>query len=353
MKLDSAQLTRELDEARERFARLSAAVAELRPYRGGSTPREAIWRSGTAALYHYPASAGAGEAPPLLVIYSLVNRPDILDFTPQRSVLASLRDAGHSVYLLDWGRPGPGDRHLSLDDYVDGLLYDAIEQIRQRHAGAAVSLFGVCQGGTLALCYAALYPEHVAKLVTLVTPVDFHAGNASLYHLAKYVDFDRFAAAYGTIPASVLNIAYVGLKPFRILSQRYVDMLDIAADPAALTDFMRMEQWMYDSPDQAGEAFRQFAKHFYQNNDLIHGRVRLAGRPVRLDRLDMPVLNVYAADDHLVPAPSALALGDHVPKRRYQAVEFPGGHLAVFVTRRAHTQLYPMVGQWLRGTKDT
>src|SRR5690606_30065769 len=120
MKLDPTQLARELDEARERLARLSPAVAEVRPRRPGPTPRETVWRAGTAALYHYPAPAGAIELPPLLVIYSLVNRPDILDFTPQRSVLASLRDAGHNVYLLDWGRPGPGDRHLSLDDYVDG-----------------------------------------------------------------------------------------------------------------------------------------------------------------------------------------------------------------------------------------
>lgn len=346
MKLNSAQLAQELESARQRLAQLAKAAAAVHLPSGPTTPREAIWRSGTATLYHYPAAAAA--APPLLVIYSLVNRPDILDFSPQRSVLATLRDAGLSVYLLDWGRPGSSDRHLSLDDYIDGLLYDAIEEIRQRHAGAPVSLLGVCQGGAMALCYAALYPEQVAKLVTLVTPVDFHAGNASLYHLAKHVDFDRFTAAYGTIPASVLNVAYVGLKPFRILSQRYVDMLDIAASPAAFTEFMRMEQWMYDSPDQAGEAFRQFAKHFYQNNDLVHGRIRIAGRSVRLDQLQLPIFNIYATDDHLVPVASAQALGEHVASRCYEAVEVPGGHLAVFVTRHAHRSLYPAVAEWLR-----
>lgn len=347
MSLDTAQLARELDDMRERLVRVGEAIDGFRPTPGPVTPREEIWHDGTARLYHYPAPDGS-EGPPLLVVYSLVNRPDILDFTPQRSMLATLRDAGSSVYLLDWGRPGRSDRHVSLDDYVDGTLYDAVAHIRQRHGDRQVSLLGVCQGGTLSLCYAALYPEHVKALVTLVTPVDFHAGNASLYHLAKYVDFDRFVDAYGTVPASLLNVAYVGLKPFRILSQRYVDMLDIAEDPAAMADFMRMEQWMYDSPDQAGEAFRQFARDFYQNNGLVRGKIALAGRPVRLDRLSMPVLNAYARDDHLIPLASATALAKHIPASRYQSIEFAGGHLAVFVTRRARTQLYPAIGSWLQ-----
>lgn len=344
---DSDQIARELETVRQRLALLAQTATELQPRHGPSSPRDVIWRSGAATLYHYPAPASA-DGPPLLVIYSLVNRPDILDFSPQRSVLASLRDAGLNVYLLDWGRPGPSDRHLSLDDYIDGLLYEAVAEVSQRHAAAPVSLLGVCQGGTMALCYAALYPEQIAHVVPVVTPVDFHAGNASLYHLAKHVDFDRFSAAYGTIPASVLNVAYVGLKPFRILSERYADMLDIAAHPAVFAEFMRMEQWMYDSPDQAGEAFRQFAKYFYQNNDLIHGRLHIAGRPIRLDRLELPVFNIYASDDYLVPAPSAQALQQHVASRRYEEVEFPGGHLSVFVARRAHQQLYPAVADWLR-----
>src|SRR5699024_10601572 len=171
----------------------------------------------------------------------------------------------------------------------------------------------------------------------------FHAGNASLYHLAKHVDFRRFTKAYGTVPANVLNVAYVGLKPFRILSQRYVDMLDIAENKAALAEFMRMEQWMYDSPDQAGAAFLEFAQQLYQNNDLIHGRLVLADRPVRLEQLTMPVLNVYARDDHLIPVASAQALGDYLPPESYQDIEFPGGHLAVFVTRLAHARLYPRI----------
>ena len=50
--------------------------------------------------------------------------------------------------------------------------------------------------------------------------------------------------------------------PFRLNSQKYVDLLDQLNDPnasaAALENFLRMEKWIFDSPDQAGEMFRQF-----------------------------------------------------------------------------------------------
>src|SRR5690606_31413306 len=100
-------------------------------------------------------------------------------------------------------------------------------------------------------------------------------------------------------------------------------------------DFLRMERWMYDSPDQAGEAFRQFAKDFYQHNRLLSGQVWLGQQRVDLRRLAMPIFNVYASADHLVPPASALALGDAVASTDYQAQEFAGGHLGVFISGRA------------------
>ena len=47
-------------------------------------------------------------------------------------------------------------------------------------------------------------------------------------------------------------------------------------------------------PDQAGEAFREFIKHFYQNNELIKGEVMIGEKNVDLKNVTMPVLNIFA-----------------------------------------------------------
>lgn len=343
----AAAFAAELELLRSRMQLALEQAARLQPIAEAGAEREVVYREDSLTLYYYGGTVAA-TAPPLLIVYSLVNRPQILDLQPDRSLIRSLRDAGHPVYLIDWGYPEPIDRFLTLDDYVNGYLHRCIERIRRRHDRQPVNLLGVCQGGNLALCYAALQPQRVARLVSLITPVDFHAESNALQNLARHVDIDALVDTFGNIPAHLLNAIFVGLKPYRLLSQRYVEMPALAEDPQGLSDFLRMERWMYDSPDQAGEAYRQYAKEFCQENRLIRGDVQLGGRTVRLEQLTMPILNVFASDDHLVPAASARALRTQVPAADYNEIEFPGGHLSVFTSGRAQRELYPALARWLQ-----
>lgn len=348
IKLDPAHIEREWRELSGRLARLHEELRRQRPVTLAASPRQAVWQDDGATLYRYLSDRPARNRTPVLIVYSLINRPSILDLRPQRSLVGALRDGGSDVYLLDWGYPTPADRFLSLDDYVNGYLDRAVREICRRHDCDEVALLGVCQGGTLALCYAALHPQRVRGVITLVTPVDFHAGESVLYRLCKHIDFDRVVDAAGNVPADVLNAIFVSLKPYRVLSQRYVDMLGLVDDPQAMTEFLRMEQWMYDSPDQAGEAFRQFAKDCYQRNALVRGELRLDDHAVDPARLTMPILNVYASADHLVPPASAAALGALAPSRDYCEIALDSGHLGVFISGRVQRAFFPALIDWLR-----
>ena len=46
-------------------------------------------------------------------------------------------------------------------------------------------------------------------------------------------------------------------------------MVDLLEDETRLKNFLRMEKWIFDSPDQAGESFRQFIKEFFQKTDSL------------------------------------------------------------------------------------
>ncbi len=296
-------------------------------------------------LRRYAPQAATGQRP-VLIVYSLVNRPFILDLTERRSLIAALTRAGHPVYLLDWGYPKGADRFLDLGDYIDDFLATAAEEVAARE-GATADLLGVCQGGVFALCLAALQPQRVHRLVNLVTPVDFHTPGDQLSRMAQGVDFDQAAQALGNVSAEWLNSVFVALKPYRLLAQRYMELPELADHPEALHDFLRLERWMYDSPDQAATAFAEFGRECYQRNGLLNGTLTLNGRPVRLSAIEQPVLNVYAEQDHLVPPAAARALGAHVGSTDYGELAFPGGHLGVFISRRAHAELLPRIVAWL------
>jgi polyhydroxyalkanoate synthase len=114
-----------------------------------------------------------------------------------------------------------------------------------------------------------------------------------------------------------------------------------------LNSFMQMEKWIFDSPDQVGEAYRQFIKDFYQKNLLIEGEVVIGDRVVDLKNVTMPVLNIYARDDHLVPPSASKALKKHVGTKDYTELSFDGGHIGIYVSGRAQKEVPPAIGKWL------
>jgi polyhydroxyalkanoate synthase len=313
----------------------------------GASDKEAVYREDKLVLYHFKPLVEKRNPVPVLIVYALVNRPYMADLQKNRSLVRGLLAGGLDVYLIDWGYPDSADRFLTLTDYIDGYIDRCVDTIRKHHNLDKINLLGICQGGAFSLCYSALHGEKVRNLVTTVTPVDFHTPNDLLSHWVRKVDVDLLVDTVGNIPGEMLNWTFLSLKPFRLTGQKYLDMVNTLDDPVLCKNFMRMEKWIFDSPDQAGEAFREFIKEFYQNNGLIKGEVVIGNAVVDLENITMPVLNIYAADDHLVPPASSKALQKHIGTQDYTALEFPGGHIGIYVSSKAQKMIPPTVAEWL------
>ena len=315
----------------------------------GVTPKDAVYRDDKLVLYRFQAPDGVvrRQTVPLVIVYALVNRPYMTDLQENRSLVRGLLEAGQDVYLLDWGYPDRADRFLTLGDYVNGYLDRCVDFIRRDHGQEALNLLGICQGGTFSLCYAALHPQKVRNLITMVTPVDFRTPDNLLSHWVQHIDVDMLVDTLGNVPGELLNWTYLQLKPYRLMGQKYLQMLDQLDDPQTAKNFMRMEKWIFDSPDQAGEAFRQFVKDFFQGNKLIKGEVELDGKRVDLGNITMPVLNVYAKQDHLVPPNASIPLGACVKTKDYTELAFKGGHIGIYVSGSAQREVPPAIGRWL------
>lgn len=345
--LSAEQIAAELQAFRERLEYGAQTLAGLGEVETGVSPRDPIYQQDKLVLYRYRPRVAAPHPVPLLIVYALVNRPYMLDLQEDRSLIRGLLDAGLDVYLIDWGYPDAGDRDLSLTDYIHRYIGDCVDALRARCSVAAINMLGVCQGGALSLCFAAHFPDRIRNLVTMVTPVDFHTPDNVLSHLIRHVDVDRLVDTLGNVPGALLNFTFLSLSPFRLAGQKYVDLIDILDDTAALKNFLRMEKWIFDSPDQAGAAFRQFAKEFFQRNGLIKGEVMLGERRVDLAAVTMPVLNVYASQDHLVPPAASKALAGCCGSRDYTELSFRGGHIGLYVSARAQREVPPAIAGWL------
>lgn len=347
-----------IDNDFNKFVKGVEILMESPDFSVGTTPSEVVYTEDKIRLIHYIPITQKQYSVPVLVVYALVNRYYILDLQPDKSVIKKLLNEGLDVYVIDWGYPSGSDRYLTIDDYVNGYINNCIDKIRERHKIAKVTLMGVCQGGTFSIMYSALHPEKIKNLVTLVAPVDFNTDKCALNIWAKNLDIDKIVDYYGIIPGDFLNAAFLLLDPFRLLIDKYVGMFEkiecenddtrLKANEENMRNFLRMEKWIFDSPDQAGETYRQFIKDCYQKNLLIKNEMVIGGNKINLKNIKMPLLNVMAAFDHLVPNEESKPLLGAVSSTDKEEIIFPTGHIGIFVGSKSQKNVCPHIAQWLK-----
>ncbi|MBV9432973.1 MAG: alpha/beta fold hydrolase, partial [Hyphomicrobiales bacterium] len=262
----------ELNEFSERAAKASSLLAQVHDedVRLAQAPREEMARIGQRVLYRIALEGPKRVRTPVLVVYALVGRWTILDLQEDRSFLRNLAEAGCELYVLDWGHPTPADRYDDFGDLVNLYMDQFVDVIRRREKLQKVNLLGICQGGVLSLLYAALHPQKVRNLVTLVTPVDFHADRDEerLEHGFMNVwmrgltheDVDALIDAMGNIPGEIGGAMFSMMTPFRSLAKYNLTLLDVGQDREKFLNFLRMEKWLADRPAHPGEAARQWLK---------------------------------------------------------------------------------------------
>jgi polyhydroxyalkanoate synthase len=347
MTYDISTLTREVSELSRKLIEGAETLAGIEEIDVGTAPKELVYEEDKLKLYHYKQPGKVTCSVPVLIVYALVNRQYMLDLQPDRSIIRNLLEHGMDLYIIDWGYPTKADMYLTLDDYIDGYLNNCVDFVRKTSKNAKINLMGICQGGTFSAIYASLYPEKVKNLVTLVAPFDFSTNDALLFRWSKHMNGDALADAYRVIPGDFLNAGFLMLMPFTLNIRKYVDLLDILEDKDKLLNFLRMEKWIFDSPGQAGECLRQFIKDCYQGNKLVKGELRVGDKVVKLGNITMPLLNIYATADHLVPPAATKPLNDLVGTADKTLYEFKGGHIGVFVGSKSQKELAPAISRWL------
>ncbi|MFM8331319.1 MAG: class III poly(R)-hydroxyalkanoic acid synthase subunit PhaC [Candidatus Methylumidiphilus sp.] len=344
---DEKSLLKDLGDFQTKFIKGAGALTEIEDIDVGTAPKELVYEEDKLKLYRYSRDSEGSCKTPVLVVYALVNRQYMLDLQPDRSMIRNLLNLGLDVYIIDWGYPSKADMYLGLDDYINGYINTCVNKIRKLSGHPKINLMGICQGGTFSAIYAALNPGKIQNLVTLVAPFDFSTNEGLLFNWAKNMNVDALVDAYRVVPGDFLNSGFLMLMPFNLNIRKYVDMLDVMEDKDKLLNFLRMEKWIFDSPGQAGECLREFIKECYQGNKLVKGELQIGGQQVNLGNITMPLLNIYASADHLVPPAATKPLNDLVGTEDKTLYEFKGGHIGVFVGGKSQKELAPAIAKWL------
>ncbi|MXZ80528.1 MAG: alpha/beta fold hydrolase [Gammaproteobacteria bacterium] len=337
----------ELETFRKNYRHLIDNIRRLESGQNWHTPNEICFNFEGMKIREFRGTTPSCPTP-VLIVYSHVNLPHVIDLTEQHSMVRRLMEAGHKVYLVDWGQINGEARTRDLARYLHDYLDKSVNFILDSTGAKRVNLVGICQGGTFSLCYASLHPEKLGRLVTVVTPVDFHAGDGVLSKWARKIDYSPLESNPVNIPGGLITLFFQSLRPYddmmrniRLIRNR------VSLDSLELTALV--DQWVFECPDQPGRAFAQFMRLFYQENRLVRGGLQLGEHRIDLGNVRIPVLNLYANGDHLVPKESSGALKGFMEADRYTEMTYDGGHVGLMVSARAQRTILPAMGAWLAG----
>ena len=215
---------------------------------------------------------------------------------------------GFDVYLINWNPPTQYDKYTSFDDYVNVYMDDRIEFIRSKKAIDQVTLHGYCMGATMSAMYCSLHQEKVKNLATIAPVIDSSRDTTVLANFSRHLDAERMFYSVGNMPKEQLYSCYSALKPFKQGVNKYFNLVENIDNDNFVQNFLRVEKWLYDTPDIAGQTFRQWISDIYQHNLLYKNEMKIGDHLIDLSKITIPFLNIVAEEDHLVSAECSASL---------------------------------------------
>jgi len=318
--------------------------------RKGVSPSEVVYEEDRLTVRHYLSDRPPRFRTPVVFVYALVNRPYILDLKKGRSVIANYVEQGFDTYLVDWGVPTHADRHLTLDDYLNGYLVNVLDYLKARTGAPEANLVGYCMGGTMSSMFTALHPERVQNLTLMAAPIDFSTkeGLLNLWGRAENFDVDKFVDAFGNCPPEFLQAGFLMLRPVGNFIEKPINFYEHMHEEKFIDDFLTTETWLQDNIPVPGEVYREFVKYLYQKNLLVANRMPVGKHLVNLQQITCPVLNIMADKDDLVPCSQGMPFTDLVGSKDRKTLLLEGsGHIGLAIGGRAQKELWPQACQWL------
>lgn len=317
--------------------------------------REPQWTTPNRVALELPSvrlrdfSTSADGSPTLLCAPFALHQATITDFAPDHSLVAALRTAGiERIFVTDWRSASPDMRFLAIDNYLADLnvLVDEL--------GGYVDLIGLCQGGWLALTYAALFPLKVRKLVLAGAPIDVAAGTSRLSRLAHDTPLAIFHELANLGGGRILGRHALRFwapdPPNRETIHALLQSSRKPSSPAFRRLEARFRDWYGCTVDLPGTYYLQVVEQFFRENRLATGRFVALGRPVELSGLRIPLFLLAARDDDVVAGEQMFAIRKLVDRRRcaIDKAIAPCGHLGLFMGEKTLTDMWRKVADWLR-----
>jgi poly(3-hydroxyalkanoate) synthetase len=334
--------------AAKQFASLAIGPPE------GSPPGEPQWATPHAIALELKTvrlrdfTTNPNSAPALLCAPFALHGAAIADLAPGHSLVAALRRAGLGrLFVTDWRSATAEMRFLGIDEYLADLNV-LVDQI-----GGPVDLIGLCQGGWMALIFAARFPAKVRKLVLAGAPIDITAAPSALSSLADATPLAMFSELVRLGDGIVPGHKMLKLWAPDVVAADDIQQLLQTDEPVGSAAFARLEgifrDWYAWTVDLPGNFFLEAVEKLYKRNELATGSFVALGQRIDLTAVNAPLFLLAARDDELVAPPQLFAAEPLVGTRsdNVRKATAPCRHVGLFMGKTILEETWPKIVRWL------
>ncbi|WP_114416862.1 alpha/beta hydrolase [Marinospirillum perlucidum] len=282
-------------------------------------------------LRHYPRPQGVKPNGKTLYLASpMINRCELFDLAPGKSVIEGMLKLGYDLYMVDYGNPGPDQQHLGLSFYGKTVHDRYLDLITERHPEQSIEVMAYCMGGTLFMPYLARRIEEaeqggcdikIRQVVLMTTPMFFDddtSGHQPMRQLIREsYDPAIMQAFYGNsnLPPQTIEAGMHAIQPgvaFNVTEGFYAR----ANFHGAIDDAAPFLHWLNSGTRFPAKAHREWIEKVFMGNQIWEGRYTLPskapeldGKPVDMDalnRADIALFDYRGQRDPIAPVGSCL-----------------------------------------------
>jgi poly(3-hydroxyalkanoate) synthetase len=322
-----------------------------RPEPAWTTPHHIRLELGTMRLRDF--STTAHGVPTLVCAPYALHCATIADFAPDHSLVETLRQSGVGrLHVTDWRSATLAMRDFSIDHYFADLNI-AIDEL-----GPPVDLIGLCQGGWLALAFAARFPHKVRRLVLAGAPIDIAAAESRISNFARCTPLAVFEQVVRAGGGCVLGKRMLDLwgSSLNVNEERQVLQIPDNADSASVQSLLlRFADWYDTTVDLPGAYYLQVVSWLFKENRLAEGKFVVLGRSIDLKTVRHPTFLLAGRDDDLIASEQLFGAARRIgtPKTEVKMITAPCGHLGLFLGAETLKCYWTRIAGWLdEGRQD-
>jgi polyhydroxyalkanoate synthase len=301
------------------------------------TPGKVIYRNRLIELIHYSPTGKTVHAVPVLIVPAWIMKYYILDLSQQNSLVKYLVDHGHNVFMISWKNPDADDRDLSMEDYCQLGVMDAINTVTQETGAAQISAVGYCLGGTLLTIAAAAMARdndnRLANISLFCAQVDFtEPGEMSLFIDESQISFLEAAMwEKGYLDSTEMAGAFQLLRSNDLIWSHRLNQY-LLGQKETETDLMT---WNADATRMPYRMHTEYLRELFLHNDLAEGRYRVHDQAINLADIHIPIFTVATTTDHVAPWHSVFKI-QRLTDTELTFLLTSGGHNAGVVSPPGH-----------------